>query len=120
MPEAPELPDMPEATVDAPEMPSFEAPEPMPVEEEHEHVEPETPHHMNTRNGPMFVSVQDYQLILNGVAAIKGKLAETDESFKKLQTIKQQQDKQLDDWRATLEDVQQKLTYVDDVLFEKR
>ena len=118
MPEAPELPEMPEETLEAPaqfEVP--EQPQPEPIEE-HEHTEPEAPHRMH--NGPMFVSVQDYQIILNGVSAIKSKLSETDESFKKLQAIKQQQDKQLEDWRSTLEDVQRKLTYVDDVLFEKR
>lgn len=92
----------------------------IPSAEHEEHDEPEQqPLHLPARAGPLFVSVQDYQAILNSVNGIRARLNDADESFKKLNEIKASQDKQLDDWRGYLENVQKKLTYVDEVLFER-
>jgi len=121
----PPMPEMDEHQMELPEPPhDFEpAPEPVEehvIEERHEELpapEPMAPRAPRSHDGPIFVSVQDYQAILNGVTAMKSKLSATDESFKKLHDIKAAQDKQLDAWRSTLEDVQRKLTYVDEVLF---
>lgn len=120
----PPMPDMEDAMPEPIEMPE----PPMDIEPVSEHEEEiihdehpmESPMHVGhalPREGPLFVSVQDYQLILNGVTAIKSKLSATDESFKKLHDVKQAQEKQLEMWRQSLEDVQRKLTYVDEVLF---
>lgn len=121
MPEAPELPPMPEP-MDFPEAPAEEpagtVDEHPSFEETHEEESP-TPTHRISRKGPIFVGVQDYQILLNSVASIKAKLAETDESFKKLNDIKTAQDKALENWHAVLGNVQKKLAYVDDVLFER-
>lgn len=122
----PPMPDTEDAMPEPIEMP--EPPmdiEPVAVSEHEEEVihdehPMESPMHVGhalPREGPLFVSVQDYQLILNGVTAIKSKLSATDESFKKLHDVKQAQEKQLEMWRQSLEDVQRKLTYVDEVLF---
>ena len=111
--------ELPELT--PPPLPDFEPepaqalpPEPEPIAAE------ETPATQPARQhaeGPLFVSVQDYEAILNSVNSIKEKLSEAESSFQKLQTIKKEQEQGLEDWRLTLEDVQRKLTYVDDVLF---
>ena len=111
----------PPLPVEAPEAPEeiepISAPEPMEIEEVEE---PEMQHEKPIpRDGPVFVSVQDYQEILNGVNSIKSKLGEVDDSFKKLNNIKTGQEKELEEWRKALEDVQRKLTYVDEVLFGK-
>lgn len=98
--------------IEEPQMEQHHDFEPMPEEHEEEH-------HRPARKGPLFVGVQDYQQLLNSVASIKGKLAETDDSFKKLSDIKTAQDKALEDWHAVLGNVQKKLSYVDDVLFER-
>ncbi|MBI4145343.1 hypothetical protein HY493_04015 [Candidatus Woesearchaeota archaeon] len=118
----PELPPLPEQSMEAPEPPQElmpeapETPEPM-HEEPTAHEEREAP--VRTDEGPLFVSVQDYQTILNSVNMIRSKLGDAEDSFKKLHDIKQGQEKELEDWRSTLEDVQRKLTYVDEVLFGK-
>ena len=116
-----ELPSPPEdfAPISAPE--TLQEHE-MEIEEEpHEPIEaPESPEPVRAhipRDGPIFVSVQDYQAILNGVTAMKSKLSASEESFRKLHEIKTAQEKQLEGWRTSLEDVQKKLTYVDEVLF---
>ncbi|HSU72504.1 MAG TPA: hypothetical protein VLJ21_01500 [Candidatus Binatia bacterium] len=118
-PPMPDLEEHPEA-MDFPEPPQeLEALAPMdeaPMESSEPMPEPRAPHRID-REGPLFVSVQDYQMILNGVTAIKSKLSATDESFKKLHDVKAAQEKQLELWRQSLEDVQRKLTYVDEVLF---
>lgn len=120
MPEAPELPPMPEPLEDMPEAPEPEEHtfEEHPAFDAPQEEEP-APTHRVSRKGPIFVGVQDYQLLLNSVASIKAKLAETDDSFKKLNDIKTAQDKALEDWHAVLGNVQKKLAYVDDVLFER-
>jgi hypothetical protein len=120
----PPMPELDDEQMELPELPMdvepMDVPAEMPVHEEDSAVEPpslpELRQHL-PREGPLFVSVQDYQMILNGVTAIKAKLSMTDESFKKLHDIKAAQEKQLDAWRQSLEDVQRKLTYVDEVLF---
>lgn len=66
----------------------------------------------------VFVSVQDYEMILNSLSSIREKLAATDNYVKELQHLKQQHDKELEGWRVQLDDTQRKLTYVDEVLFQ--
>ena len=86
-----EFPPLPEQSFEAPEAPEIEdvhAPEPVeetptprgrPAQADHE--------------GPLFVSVQDYQAVLNGVTSIKSKLSDIEESFRKLGEIKAGQDR---------------------------
>jgi hypothetical protein len=71
------------------------------------------------RDGPLFVSVQDYQAILDNLNNMKAKLKEADESFDNLNKLKTEQKAKFDSWRKNLEDVQKKLTYVDEVIFGK-
>ena len=109
----------PPMPVEAPEAPQEIAPISAPVPAEmavEEPVKHETP---IPHDGPVFVSVQDYQEILNSVNSIKSKLGEVDDTFHKLTQIKTGQEKELEEWRKSLEDVQRKLTYVDEVLFGK-
>ncbi len=112
-----ELPPMP----DSQEMP--ETPEELPAEIHEESDIPEAEHHSEvhrpSREGPLFVSMQDYQAILSDVNGIRTKIGDAEESFKKLGELKDAQDKLIDDWRGLFEQVQKKLTYVDDVLFER-
>ena len=125
----PPMPDLPESdTMPSDlEMPELPEPESSSMENasadehtEEEHEDADMMHAVrHPSEGPLFVSVQDYQAVLNGVSSIRAKLGMSDDSFKKLQEIKHAQDKSLETWRGTLEDVQRKLTYVDEVLFGK-
>jgi len=102
----PEADDAPEHIVSTREM----AP-PMP---EDVHIE-ETPTHRN-RAEPLFVSVQDYQEVLGSISYIRNKLGESEELVKKLNEVKAREEKEFDNWRNQLEDLQRKLTYVEDVI----
>lgn len=113
-----ELPELPE-TISVP-MPELPEEEPMPLEEYHkeEHEMPEE-RILPEREGPLFVSVQDYQIILDSLNSIKAKLNQADSSFENLNKIKNQQQQKFEQWRKSLEDVQRKLTYVDEVIYGK-
>ena len=66
---------------------------------------------------PMFISVEDYQEILNSINVIKDALRDTEESMNRLNELKNTQEKILEDWRGHLEDAERKITYVDQVIF---
>jgi len=114
-----------EAEIEAPELDiePVSAPEPEESEQEQiieEEVEAEPEERQPIpREGPIFVSMQDYQIILSGVNSIKSKLGEVDDTYKNLSHIKTSQDKELENWRKSLEDLQRKLTFVDEVVFGK-
>src|SRR3989338_226732 len=65
----------------------------------------------------LFVSVQDYQRVYEHVSLMKEKIVETDEILVQLHEIKKQQEEQLAQWSKHLEAVQQKITYIDEMLF---
>lgn len=66
---------------------------------------------------PMFISVEDYQEILNSINVIKDALRDTEESMNRLNELKNTQEKILEDWRGHLEDAERKITYVDQTIF---
>jgi len=86
-------------------------------EEEFHHAEildePQTP-------SPLFVSANDYQTILSGIEGIKKRLGETEGHVARVLDIKQRQERVIDDWRHHLEDVQKRLSYVDEVIFRAK
>ncbi len=67
---------------------------------------------------PLFVSVQDYQEVLTSINYVRAKLGEADELVHKLNQIKTLEEKSFEAWRNQLEDVQRKLAYVENVVFE--
>ncbi|MAG08044.1 hypothetical protein CMO89_01090 [Candidatus Woesearchaeota archaeon] len=69
--------------------------------------------------GPLFVKQDSYKAILEGVSIIRNKLKESDDLVLNLNNIKNSKDKEFEKWRASLEDIQRKLIYVDKALYEK-
>ncbi len=67
---------------------------------------------------PVFVSVEDYQAVLEHVNKMKELLADAEGHMKTLQGIKTHQEKELESWRRQLEDAEKKLSYVDELLFQ--
>lgn len=74
----------------------------------------------DTHPSPLFVGVSDYETILEGVEGIKQGLGETEGHVAKILELKQKQERTLDDWQHHLEEIQKKLTYVDEVIFRSR
>jgi hypothetical protein len=67
---------------------------------------------------PIFVRVDDYREILEGMTRIRNNLKEATDLVLRLNELKNEEDKEFDKWRLELEDVQRKLMYVDKIIFE--
>lgn len=65
---------------------------------------------------PLFVSVNDFANLAANTNFIRAKLVEADEYLQRLTDLKNQELKSFDTWKKTLENVEQKLAYVDQVI----
>lgn len=92
--------------------PIHEEPKPK-VQHEHKEFMIEEPH----VEGPLFVNVADYQEILQGVDKIKTTLSDSEEIISKLNDLKNAEDKVFENWRSSIEDIERKITYIDQVIF---
>jgi hypothetical protein len=121
LPAMEQLPEMPE---EAPG--SMELPVSMPAEAEtHEEAPetyeapmPETEAPAMPRKEPLFVNIDDYQDVLTSINYVRSKLGEAEDLVRKLNDIKAVEEKNFEAWRNQLEDVQRKLSYVENVVFE--
>jgi len=66
---------------------------------------------------PVFVNVADYQDIMNGIDKIRHTLSDSEDIISKLNDLKNAEDKVFEDWRTQIEDIERKLTYIDQVIF---
>jgi len=97
----PEIPEMPEL----PEIPEI-------IERRAE------PVRMAAAEGPIFVKSRDYQEVLGKITKIKESVQQTENTFNRMNEIKNEKDKVLNQWKESLEDIQRKLIYVEKVLYE--
>ena len=110
MPE--EIPDLPE------EMPRFESE----FEEVHEEFEIpsreeevyETPERVLPSRS--FVAVQDYKKIVDESNVVRGKLMEAEGLLKGLKDVRDHEERLFGRWRSHVEQIEKKLTHVDQVL----
>ena len=63
-----------------------------------------------------FVAVEDFKQIINDTNVVRAKLMEADNFVKRLTELKNEEERSLEKWRAQLEDVEKKLTFVDHVI----
>lgn len=67
---------------------------------------------------PLFVKVDKYKESAKTVEAIKSKLEEADAVLKTLTRLREEEEKELQEWQSSLDEVRQKLMKVDKDLFE--
>ena len=65
---------------------------------------------------PLFVSMQDYAEILEGISITKQSLEDAEGIVVQLNDLKNAQEKIFEDWKNQLEDVERKLTYMDQLI----
>jgi hypothetical protein len=73
---------------------------------------------IHNRQGPIFVDIDSFKTILGNIETIKNDIKSSDVVFKHLEDIKNSKDKELELWRKQLENLQNKISYIDRVLFE--
>lgn len=65
---------------------------------------------------PLFVSTNDYQAILDGIAEIRTTLGDSENILSRLTEIKNTQEKVFSNWKTHLEDIERKISYVDAII----
>ena len=66
----------------------------------------------------VFVKMEEYNDLLDIIALINKKITDAREILKKIYDLKNQEDYELESWKNSLDDVERKLKYIDQVLFE--
>ena len=126
----PEFPEIPKE--DFPEEPEeekrgeYEKPEAKEAPEEYKKEEAAEEHYINAEaaatialtKGPKFVTAARFQNILNEADSIRDSIKETEETIRRINGLKEAEQKELEKWRAHIEDVEKKLNYVDRVIFK--
>lgn len=113
------LPELPEEAPSVPlaapppaqpsEMPS---PPPVPIKERLEIKVPE----VEIKAHPPFIPASEYSKILENANLIRARLLESEQFIVKINGIRTEVDKILDQWKASLESIEKKLTYVDSII----
>jgi len=67
---------------------------------------------------PVFVKIDKYRESVKALSSIKSKLEEADNLLKNLMRIKQDEERELDEWQNTLNEIRQRLLKIDKDLFE--
>ncbi len=68
----------------------------------------------------VFVKIDEYKDILDIMELIQEKVKEAKTILGKINDLKNQEDSELELWRNGLEDVERKLTFIDQTLFEPK
>ena len=68
----------------------------------------------------VFVKIEEYKDILDIIALINDKVREARTILGKINDLKNQEDSELVTWKNSLDDVDRKLKYIDQTLFEPR
>jgi hypothetical protein len=68
----------------------------------------------------VFVKIDEYNDILDIISLVNEKVNEARVILGKISELKNQEDNELEAWKASLDDVDRKLRYVDQTLFEPR
>jgi hypothetical protein len=67
---------------------------------------------------PVYVKIEDYKEVLDIMNLIKTKINEAKKVLNNIYDIKNQEDAELDDWSNELEEVERKVNFIDNALFE--
>jgi hypothetical protein len=73
---------------------------------------------MDKEAAPIFVKINDYKEVLDIVDVLKAKLVEARETLQKINQLKGEEDRELEDWNKNLDDIAKKIFMIDKTLFE--
>jgi len=72
----------------------------------------------NPKEASVFIKIEDYKTVLDIVDLVKKRIAEAHEILDKINEIKNKEDLEIDNWRSELDDVEKKVHFIDQTLFE--
>lgn len=70
------------------------------------------------KEGPIYVRIDDFRLFMEGQSLVKNNLKEADNIITRLNEIKIEEDKEFERWRASLEDINKRINFIDRKIFE--
>jgi len=73
---------------------------------------------MNEKQMPVFVKIEDYKDVIDVIDLIRAKIDETKETLLKINELKNQEDAELEHWKNELDDIENKMNYIDKSLFD--
>jgi len=109
----PELPPLP--PLEEPGFPRYESRMPKLPKLPPLRTEPEI--HQNTEE-PIFVKIDKYKNAVNSLSNITSTLKEAEASMRKLNELKELEDREMTHWHETIESIKDKLLNIDKKLFE--
>jgi len=70
------------------------------------------------QKAPVYVKIDEYKEILDIVNMIKAKIDEAKGILHKIETLKSEEDTELDLWSNNMNDVERKVEFIDKTLFD--
>jgi tetrahydromethanopterin S-methyltransferase subunit G len=66
----------------------------------------------------VFVKIEEYKDVIDAVDMIKNKISDAKASIGKINDLKNQEDAELDMWKASIDDIERRVHFIDNELFE--
>ncbi|MFT4326726.1 MAG: hypothetical protein ACMXYK_04450 [Candidatus Woesearchaeota archaeon] len=67
---------------------------------------------------PVFVKIDEYKEVLDILSVIKTKLSDAKDVLAEVESLKAKEDAEIESWKESLDDVEEKIHYVNEELFE--
>ena len=67
---------------------------------------------------PVFVKVEDYKEILDVLDLIKAKVSEIRHTLGEINTLREQENSELEMWNGAIDDIEKKIENIDKAMFE--
>lgn len=88
------------------------------AEETQEEFQAIKPREVSSRDKPLFIKIDRYKETMDTIATIKDRITDCQNIMNNIEELKQEEDRQLERWRADLELIKEKLFLIDHKLFE--
>ncbi len=72
------------------------------------------------KNAPLFIKVENYKEVLELMRSIKKKVVESKANLEKIYELKGEEDLKIEEWDDILKDLEKKVNFIDDGLFEPK
>lgn len=113
MPESPEVGNVPKED----EAEESDMMKPMETQEESEQPPAETTE-VKPQEGPIYIKIDKYGEVLKEINKIKADFEKSENVLSSMVEIKASEDKELESWKRSLEDIKNKLSFIDSTVFE--
>ena len=69
-------------------------------------------------NSPVFVKIEDYKKVLDGVDVIKKQMDSVRKTIDQIEKLRDQEEQELQMWTANINEVEKEISFIDKTLFE--